>query len=119
VRGDRHLGAMDAIPRCLEVHSRAASQLQPDLAAAGKPAVGKHFPQLREQCRESHVGRRRTAAWPKRFGELVTAGDPVAIDDQIGEQEPSLPAGELLLDSPACHSGNEASAQLDPSPFPL
>ena len=39
--GGQRLGAMDSVPRRLDVHSRVASQLQPDRAAALERAVGE------------------------------------------------------------------------------
>ena len=47
---------------------------------------------------------------------LVAAGDSIAIDGQVSEQKPPLPARQLLLDSPATYTGNEVPAELDPCP---
>ena len=110
---------MDSIPRRLDVHPRVASQLQPDLPAALEGAIGEHSPQLRQQRRERQFGSRGKPSRPERLGELVTAGDSIAIDGEIREQEAALAAGQLLLDSPAGHSGDEAPAELNSSPLSL
>ena len=52
----QRLGAVDSVPRRLEVHSRVGSQLEPDLTAALERAIGEQSPQLRQQRRERQVG---------------------------------------------------------------
>ena len=112
--GDECLGAMDPIPRRLEVHSGVASELQPDLTSPDKGAVGQQSSQLREQRRERQVGSRGKLSRPQRLGDLVSTSHSIAIDGEIREQEASLPARQLLLDSPTGHSGNKGPAELNP-----
>jgi hypothetical protein len=50
------------------------------------------------------------------LGELVAAGNSIAIDREIGEQEAPLASRELLLDPQAADAGNEVPAELDPCP---
>ena len=71
---------MNAVARRLDIDSRVASQPEPDLISALERAVGKQPPKFREQRRESLVGSRGKRSLPQRVDELVTPGDPVAVD---------------------------------------
>ena len=104
---------MNAVAGRLDIDSRVASKPEPDLVSALERAVGKQPPKFREQRRERLVGSRGKRSLPQRVGELVTAGDPVAVDGQICEQEATLPARQLLLDPPPGHARGEAPAELD------
>ena len=107
---------MDPVPRRLDINPRAASKLQADLAATLVCAVGEESPQLGQQRRESQAGRRGKLYLPEALGELVAAGDSIAIDRQVSEQEAPLPARQLLLDAPATDAGDELPTELDPCP---
>ena len=105
---------MDSIPRGLDVHSRVAFQFQPDRAAALEGAFWEQAPQLRQERRQRQVGSRGQSSRPERLGELVTAGHAIAVDNEIGEQEASLPAGQISVDPPTSHSSRETPAELNP-----
>jgi predicted small metal-binding protein len=51
---------------------------------------------------------------PQRLRKLIAAGQAVPIDNEIREQEAALPPGQLSIDPPTGHSGNEPTAELDP-----
>src|SRR5436305_11625330 len=105
---------MDAIPRGLDVHSRAAFQVQPDRAAALDGALWEQAPQLRQQRRERQVGSRGKSSRPERLGELVPAGHSIAVGHEIGEEETPLPTGQISVDPPTSHPSRETPAELNP-----
>jgi hypothetical protein len=105
---------MDPIARRLDVHTCEPSQLEADLTAALEGALGEQAPQLRQQRRKRRLGSRGQPTRPEHLGELVAVDHSIAIDDEIREEEPSLPAGQVAVDASTSHPGREAPAELNP-----
>jgi hypothetical protein len=85
-------------------------QLPPPLDAVGAehpPHAGQHGPQT------DVAGRRRMVA-PERLGETRAADRMAAMVDEVGEYDPSLPAGKPAVQALAGPVDGEAAAQPDP-----
>ena len=93
--------------------------LTPETArlAEGHPAVcvgAEGAAHLGQQGVQSGLARRRTTARPQRLDQLVAGDRPVPVDDQVGDQQPALPAGQLAVQPRAAPFDDQRPADLDP-----
>lgn len=108
---------MDGLDRRFEIHPRLG-QLETQGGAAFDGVGAERSPQLREQRVEPGLDGRRRAVGPQRIGQLVAADGVVAVDDQVGEGEPALPAGQAGLEALAVALDHERTADLYPQGGP-
>jgi hypothetical protein len=108
----RHGGsrAMECVRNRLDVHPRVVRENQPDLRA---PFQWHELSKLREKCGERRLRRGGTAVLPDRADKLVATCAPLAVEDEIREQQPPLPPPQLGLDALSVELDREVSTQVD------
>jgi hypothetical protein len=102
--GERRFGSLERLLRRIDVDPGASRQGQlvtAERAREGGCAVDatllEHCAQLRHQHPERLLPGRRGRIAPEHLRELVARYRPPVLSRQVGEQDPTLPAGEALL----------------------
>jgi hypothetical protein len=92
------------------VHRRRRRRdVDPEIRQVGPQACERHAaPDLREERREASVA----PVGPERVDELAACHRAVAVEDEVGDEQPPLPAGQVALDAAACDLHHEAAAEL-------
>jgi hypothetical protein len=101
----RALGALDRRERRLDVDRRARRQHEPQVRPAGDGAVAERLAQPRQQRVERAVRRCRRLVGPQDVDELVAPDGARAVQDEIGEQQPRLPAADAGLEPRSRRAG--------------
>ena len=111
---DLRLGAVRG--RCCGLHIDLSvrTQHQPQGCPAVDGSCAEKLAQLRDQRIEPDIGRRGELTWPDSFSQLVTAGEPLPVEDQVSEQQPALAARQTALQPLAVPFDDGRPAQLDP-----
>ena len=112
VRAERRLGLGRRRARLVDVE-RHVGQGEPQAAAPLDRVGPERPPQAREQRGEPGVGRTGRMVVPDDVDELVAAHRPVAVEREVGEQEPPLAARQGLLDPAPVDLDGQGAAQLD------
>ena len=81
------------------------------LGAALEHARPERLAQAAERRREQRlVGGRRALARPQRLGELVAADRAVAVQREVGEQQPALASAQRVFEPPSLELDDESTA---------
>ena len=81
-----------------------------------QPAVAERLAQPRQRRGERVAALGRPALRPQRLDELVAADRPVAVEHEVGEQQPALPPAQRAFDPPSLDLDRELSTELDAGP---
>jgi predicted small metal-binding protein len=90
--GYRGFGSMNCLDRSFEVHPRVW-EAKPHGTASVDRICSEHPSKLRQERVDSGVYDSGVRLTPQRLGQLFTGYEPVSIHDQVGEEEPTLAAG--------------------------
>ena len=116
---ERPAGAPQLLRRDLPVDLRVVGQHERELRAALQHARAERLAQPGQRRREQRlVGRRRARARPQGLGELVAADRPVAVQREIGEQQPALTSAQRVFEPPSLELDLESTAYLYAGGFP-
>ena len=89
---DRGFGSVNCLDRGIEVDPRAR-EAKANRTATVNRFRSEHPSKLRKEGIESGVHNRGVRFTPEGLGQLVAGYGPVPIDDQIGEEQPTLATG--------------------------
>ena len=93
--------------------TQAAGQAQPDRGAPVHGVGAEDPAQLGQQRVEPGIDGGRVGFAPQRFGQLVAGDLAVTVDDQVGEQQPALAAGQTGIQPLAVALDGQRPADLD------
>jgi hypothetical protein len=108
----RRLGAVDRLDGGFEVHPDVG-QAQPKGGAATHGVGSEDAAQFGEQWVEPVVDGGGVGFSPQGLGQFVAWDLAVAVDDEIGEQQSALAAGESGFEALAVALDGERTADLD------
>jgi len=111
---DLRLGPMRGLRGDLHIDAGVLPKLQ----AQGCPAVGdsrsENPAQLGDQGVEPGLGGGRELSWPDGPSQLVATGEPVAVEDQVSEQEPALAPWKATIEALTVPLDDRRPAEMDP-----
>jgi hypothetical protein len=94
MRIDRAFGAGGRGRGPLDVHLDRPGGREAQLGPARQRPVAERLAQLGEQRAQRRVGRRGRALGPQEVDQLGPAAITIAVEHEVGEQEPALPSGQ-------------------------
>jgi hypothetical protein len=112
VLGDRRLSTVDGLSRGFEINPRLR-QIQPEGRTPVDSVGAEDAPELRQQRVEPGVYCGRVWLSPQRFSQLVSRDLAMAVDDEVGEQQPALAVGQACLKALVIALDHERPADLD------
>ncbi len=89
---DRAFGSVNCLDRGIEVDPRAR-EAKANRTATVNRFRSEHPSKLRKEGIESGVHNRGVRFTPEGLGQFLAGYEPVPIDDQIGEEQPTLATG--------------------------
>ena len=110
--GERRLGLGGRRARRLDVEPHLG-QREPQVRAPLDGVGPERTPHAREQRGQPGVGRARRVVVPDDVDELVAPHRPLAVEREVGEQQPPLAARQVVLDPAPVDLDGEGAAQLD------
>ena len=110
---DGGLGAVQPVQRRLHVDPGPRRQHEPERVPPFERTGAEDPPQLRQQRRQRRIDSPGRLVAPDCVDDLVACARLGSIHDQVGEQQPALPARKLLLDPPAVERDRQSPAEMD------
>ena len=111
--GDRGFSPVDGLGGGFQVDP-GIRQAQPDRGASVHGISAEDPAQLGQQRVEPGIDRGGVGFAPQGFGHLVAGNVAVPVDDQVGEQQPALAAGQPGVQPLAVALDGQRPADLDP-----
>jgi hypothetical protein len=121
-RGGHRVGEPPGLERHLRARRRRhrgfgvdpdVTRREAQLRAAGEHPGAERPPQLGEQRAERRIRRGRRIVGPQRVDQLAARAGPLAVPDQVGEQQPALAPRERSRRRLAAHVNLDRSAEPD------
>ena len=110
--GERHLGVGGRCAGRLDVEPRVG-QREPQVRAALDGVRPERAPQPGQQRGQPRIRRAGRVLVPDHVDELVPPHRPLAVEREVGEQQPPLAARQVFLDPAPVDLDGESAAQLN------
>ena len=104
---------MESVGCGLDIDPCLGAEQQLQFMSTGQDRFAEHATELRKNRSKRRFGSRRRRIRPKHIQQQLTRRGPVVMGSKEGEQQPPLPARQLVFYALAMHTDSELATEVN------